>query len=494
VITDVSVPPLSSGPEDESFGQLVRPRSRLQLRPAPAWPIVALVALWPLWWAMGLSAFILVILAVPMTVILLRRRPIRVPPGFGIWVVFLIWSIGSVAMLWVQAPHTLVSSGSSRLLPFGLRNLDYLGMTVVLLYVGNLSDRVMSRSRMIKLLGLMFIYAVVGGFLGLLAPHLSFTSPVEKLLPGSLRANQYVLSIVHPATAQIESVLGSSAPRPEAPFEYTNTWGNNLSVLLPWFVIAWGVIGKKWQRWTFPVVLLLACVPLIDSLNRGVWIGIGLTVGYVCWRAVVAGRPAIPLAVVGALVVAFGLFAVTPLATTVVSRLQHPHSNSIRSDLSGQAFRAALSSPIVGYGSTRSAIGSTQGIGIGKSATCVSCGNAPIGSNGQLWLLLIANGFVGTALYFGFFMYPVWRYRRDRTAIGIAGRLVLLLSLFYALVYSISSSTLIIVAISMAMLWRNDQAGRAPLSDDQPADGSTQGIVTGLVRPGRPDRQAWSLL
>jgi hypothetical protein len=451
----------------DPFTRPVPPRARLVLPPVPAWPIVALIGFWPVWWAMGLGAFIAGILAVPMAVILLRRRPLKLPPGFGIWILFLIWSFGGIGLLGLQAPHTLNASGLNRMLPFLLRNIDYVAATIVLIYVGNMSDRIMSRSRLIKLLGLLFIYTVIGGLAGLALPHLSFTSPVEKILPGFLRTNQYVLTLVHPATAQIQDVLGSSAPRPEAPFEYTNTWGNNLSVLLPWFVIAWGIIGKRWQRWWTPVVLLIACVPVVYSLNRGLWIGLGLSIAYVCWRALASGRPAIPLAIVGAVVVGLGLVAVTPLGATFQSRLQHPHSNSIRSDLSQQAFDAALSSPLVGYGSTRSAIGSSQTIGVGKSASCAQCGNPPIGSNGQLWLLLIANGFIGTALYFAFFMYPLWRYRRDVTPVGVAGRLVLLLSLLYSLVYSVSISTLTLYMLSMALLWRNEQAGRRPLEVDQ---------------------------
>ena len=465
--TQASRSPAVLSDVDGSFGYIVPPRHRLRLRPAPAWPIVALIAFWPLWWAAGLGAFILPILSVPMAVILLRRRPLKLPPGFGIWVLFLIWSIGGIALLGLQAPHTVNSSGITRLLPFLLRNIDYLAATITLIYVGNQSDRIMSRSRLIRLLGLLFVYTVIGGLLGLLVPHLSFTSPVERILPGFLRSNQYVLTLVHPATAQIQDVLGKTAPRPEAPFEYTNTWGNNLSILLPWFVIAWGLIGKTWQKWWTPVVIFIACVPIVYSLNRGLWIGLGLSIAYVCWRALVAGKPAIPLAILGAAVVVLGLLAVSPLGATFQSRLQHPHSNSIRSSLSSQAIDAALSSPFVGYGSTRAAIGSSQTIGVGKSVTCAQCGNPPIGSNGQLWLLLIANGFIGTALYFGFFLYPMWRYRRDVTPVGIAGRLVLLLSLLYSLVYSVSISTLGLYALSMALLWRNDQAGRRSLATDE---------------------------
>jgi O-antigen ligase len=237
-------------------------------------------------------------------------------------------------------------------------------------------------------------------------------------------------------------------------------------VLLPWFVIAWGLIGQRWQRYAAPVILLIACAPIVYSLNRGLWIGLGLTVLYLCLRFILAGRITIPLMIIGGVVVGLGLVAVTPLGSTFESRLQHPHSNSIRASLSQQAYQAALASPLVGYGSTRATLGSSQSIGVGKSASCAACGNAAIGSNGQLWLLLIANGFLGAGLYFAFFIYSLWRYRRDMTPIGVAGTLVILLSFLYALVYTLSISTLTFYMLALGLMWRNEMAKRTPLEAD----------------------------
>src|SRR4051812_32928417 len=57
------------------------------------WPVVALCALYPLWWALGLGVLVFPLAAVPMGVILLRRLVtgvrLRVPPGFGWWLLFL---------------------------------------------------------------------------------------------------------------------------------------------------------------------------------------------------------------------------------------------------------------------------------------------------------------------------------------------------------------------------------------------------------------------
>ena len=96
---------------------------------------------------------------------------------------------------------------------------------------------------------------------------------------------------------------------------------------------------------------------------------------------------------------------------------------------------------------------------MGKTTDCPKCGNRNIGSTGQLWLLLIAQGAVGTALYFGFFIRVLWAYRRDRSPIGMAGTLAILLSFFYVLFYTALLIPLCVVFLSIALMWRNATSG-----------------------------------
>jgi hypothetical protein len=84
-----------------------------------------------------------------------------------------------------------------------------------------------------------------------------------------------------------------------------------------------------------------------------------------------------------------------------------------------------------------------------------------VGSTGQLWLLLVCNGILGTVLYLAFFAYGVWRYRRDTTPYGLAGVLVLLLSFVYMFTYTASTIVLAITMLSYALLWRNQSSVQA---------------------------------
>src|SRR4051812_45095014 len=72
----------------------------------PGWPLTALLVLYPLWWALGMGTLAVFLLAVPMALHLWRRRPVIVPPGFGIWLLFLVWVVASTIMLPRNPPGT----------------------------------------------------------------------------------------------------------------------------------------------------------------------------------------------------------------------------------------------------------------------------------------------------------------------------------------------------------------------------------------------------
>lgn len=424
----------------------------------PGWPLAALLMFFPVWWAMGLMELIFPVLAVPMARELMRRRPIKLPPRFGLWALFLIWVAVGIVMLELDPVGTLPGTAVGRLIGYSVKLIEFASMTVILLYLGNLTERELPRLRVVRMLGIFFLVAVGGGLLGTVLPSFEFSSPLELVLPQGIRSNLYVQSLVHPAAAQVQDVLGYDAPRPKAPFDYTNSWGNNTVVLGIWFAVGWWAYGGKRRRVGVAVLACLAAVPIIYSLNRGVWIGIVIAVGYAAVRLALRGKPIVLFGATGLVVLAVGIVLVSPLNQVINDRLENPRSNDIRASLNEQAVRVAGTSPVLGYGSTRTAVGSPQSIAVGRTSSCQRCGNAAIGSTGQLWQLLISNGYIGTGLYLGYFLAVLWRYRRDSTAIGIAGSLVIVLTLFFALFYNVLASPLALVMISIGLLWRNEQA------------------------------------
>jgi hypothetical protein len=151
------------------------------------------------------------------------------------------------------------------------------------------------------------------------------------------------------------------------------------------------------------------------------------------------------------------IIILSPLHSMIAVRLSSDqNSNTIRTSLSILAVKDALASPLIGYGDTRHQQGSPASIAIGPTPDCITCGQLGVGSTGQLWLLLVSDGFLGTALYLGFFGYGIWRYRRDMTPYGLAGVLVLLLSFVYMFTYQAVVAPLAFTMLSYALLWRND--------------------------------------
>ncbi len=427
----------------------------------PAWPVTALLAGYPVWWALGLGDLSVVIMAVPMMLRMhawhRQGRRVRVPPAFGLWLMFLVVVAAGIATLGLTAPGTVVSPLSNRLLAFVIRGLTYLALTVILLYAGNLTESELPRRRLAWLLGLVGIYATIGGLAGVVAPGFQFKSPMAYVLPQGMQQNNLVQAALYPGFSQVTDVLGITEGRPKAPFEYTNTWGNCLSILLPWLLVAWWSYGTRRQRKLAVVTVALALIPLIYSLNRGVWVGIGVTVIYLAIRLAARGRVAM-LALVCAGMALVGVAVVaTPLQGLITSRLQHQQSNSLRGSLSLTALDDANAAPIIGYGDTRHQRGSASSIAVGPSEDCPSCGQLPVGSNGQLYLLLVCDGWVGTILFLSFFAHLAWRYRRDVTPYGTAGVLVILLSFLYMFAYVSVTAALEFTMFSAALLWRNDQ-------------------------------------
>jgi hypothetical protein len=433
----------------------------------PAWPISAYLIGYPVWWALGIADFMPVFLAVPMLWYMYqwrvrKDRKLRLPPGFLIWALFLIVAVAGIMTLGQQAPDTIVSTSSTRLISYGLRTADYLGCTVMLLYAGNLTESELSRKRLAWMMGLVGIYATIGGLCGILDPRFQFTAPLAALVPGSIQNNNGELQIVlHPGFSEVQSFLGYAEGRPKAPFDYTNTWGNCLAILLPWLIVVWWSMGTRKQKQMLAVVLFVAALSIVYSLDRGLWVGLACGFVYLAVRAAARGK-LLMLASIGLIIALFGILIVaSPLGSLIEQRLQHGKSDNVRDSLSIIAVQDAVASPFIGFGDTRHQQGSVNSIAVGKTSKCLACGSRDIGGNGQLWLLLICSGFIGTALYFGFFTYGVWRYRRDTTPYGLAAVLVILLGYVFAIVYQAIGFPLAATMLSYVILWKNEREMRA---------------------------------
>ncbi|HZE38054.1 MAG TPA: hypothetical protein VE172_04505 [Stackebrandtia sp.] len=420
-----------------------------------------LLLFFPLWWALGLGGVIFFVAAVPMAVSLWRRRSVEVPPGFGVWLVFCGIVVVSLIGIGLHPEGTLAPHSSGLILGAGFRIVGYVSVSVICLYAVNLTEREFSRRALINLFAATAVITVVGGIVGTVAGTFEFTSPLEALLPASLDRDNFVQSLVHPQAAQVMNFLGYDTPRPAAPWGYTNTWGNMLAITAPWLAVAVLSfrVGAKAKVFAY-ATLAIALVPAIYSMNRGLWLNLAVAGVLAAVRLGIIGRwwPLVGLVAVTA--VALLAIAVTPLGQVVAVRAANGHSDDGRTYATVQAMSKLPSSPVLGFGSTRQTAGSGDSIAVGPTDSCPRCGGRTLGGNGQLWQVLFAHGIAGGALYVGFFGVILWRFRRDHSAIGIVGSIVMVMSLTSMFYYNALVAPLVVTMLCYALLWRNERDAR----------------------------------
>jgi hypothetical protein len=436
------------------------------------WPIVAMFAGYPLWWALGLGAFALFLLAIPVVFTVARRRTITLPRGTGLYLVFLVFVAASALMLGTQPPHTRPSSQAGLLLGYLYRSGSYVIGLAVLLYVVNVPERTLSTARLLGALSALFAATVLGGWLGVLFPRLEFTSVFERLLPESLSSNSFVNVQVHPRAAEMQAVLRSLRWRPQAPFEYTNAWGASLTLLLPLFVVGWRSARRRWQRIGGWIILVAAVPPVVLSLNRAVWAVLGFSaifgiVHLARTRRLRVGTR-VSVVVVGTATLAAAL-ALSPLRSVVVERFRQTANTSERMYIYGLVLENARYSPVLGWGTPRRTSGGPNSIAAGASLNCPRCTVLATGTHGTFWTILFSNGVVALGLFLAFLLVRLRRLLAGRTDLEVAAALVVLVFLSEMFVYNQLPTSLAITMAAIGLGWRaaRNPPGWRDRSDDE---------------------------
>jgi hypothetical protein len=447
----------------------VLPRRRAGSRSASArlprlpygWPVVALFGLFPVWWALGLAGFIWVILAVPMAFSLLIRERVRAPKGFGLWMLFLFWMLASGVML----------DEGIRWIPFLFRAGQYFSATILFLYIFNAPRNLLDDRTVIMSMVALWVVTVVGGYLGILLAGYTFGTPVEMLLPASIASNAYVQTMVHPGFGQIAEFLGYPWPRPNAPFEYTNDWGASFALLMPIVILAFRRYRTTLARNFMRLMVVLSLVPLVVSMNRGLWLSLSLGIIFAGFRFAAQGRTK-PLASMMLGVAIIGLIlGFSPLRGLIEQRFEHQHSNQGRLTLYTQATAGVLESPMLGYGSPQPNDNP----------------NFPsVGTQGQLWLLLYSHGFPGALLFVSWYGLVAWRLRRGRDDLNLWMQVVVVISIIQLAFYGQVPAQLHITFAAMALGLRAllpDEAAQPRPSEVRRPKGGRALVAPGPTRP-----------
>jgi hypothetical protein len=422
----------------------------------PVWAFVALFGGIPVWWALGLAGFTWPLLAVPMAAWLMTRPDVRYPPGFALWLLFLVFVLLSGAGI----------DGPVRFASYLYRASLYGSATVLLLFVYNVPSTWLSALRVTRVMSVVWLAAVVGGFAGLALTGVEFRSVTEVLLPQSVSSVPFIKSFVHPGFAEASGLLGYPVPRPKAPFNYTNQWGANLALLTP-FAFAFLVMTRRPAlRIAGACVLALSLIPVVVSLNRGLWLSLGVGILYMAVRLALRGDLR-ALGGVGALIAVLGLLLVaSPLGTIVADRFANPNTES-RAGLYVEAAEVVRESPVVGFGAPLRGEESPEG--------------PNVGTHGQFWTVLVSQGLAGAVIYVAWLLTVLHATRRAPHGL-LWMHAVVLVALVQLPFYSGLPAQLHIVMVAVAVVLR-EQRERAALPFPRESARST--APTAFARPVR---------
>jgi hypothetical protein len=409
----------------------------------PGWIAYSLFALNPVWWMMGLGGFVFSMAAFPLLIWILLRRDLVRPPSVALFAIYVGWALLSMIRL----------DTFTRFLTAGLRFAAYATALMLAYYVYN--ERRVLRTTFINWMAGFWVAAIAGGYLGLLVPYgrLSVT-PASLLLPSSVDDNEFVSNLVRPRFAQVQDFLGFPIARPAVLFGFTNEWGGNVGLLMPFFVAAtlysdnprrrrWGLIG-----------LVLSIPPMLLSVNRGLWLSVAVILTVAAVRSFMLGRTAPLKLLAGAIVTVTALVALTPIGALVSGRLSESDA-SAREGIYREAWAGALESPILGWGGPR------------PSANPFS---PAVGTHGHLWFAMFAHGLIGLALYVGWMIWAMLESRVRRDPVSVMLATVVFVGFVQMFFYKMLPVSLPIILVAIGLLHR-------PLDPHEPSLDAADDIV-----------------
>ena len=394
----------------------------------PAWPVAIAFIGFPLWWVLGLGDMAWPLFALVMLLALARTKRLRAPKGFGIWMLFMVWMLCSMIQL----------DEAVRVLGFFYRYGLYLAATVIFIYVYN-ARRQLSERRILGILTIFWLGVVAGGYAGLAFPLWELKTPIAYVMPQFLLDNSYVHDMAFRQLTQFNpdpNAYVTAAPRPSAPFLYANGWGNVYSLLTPVVVLYAAMVRRGIKLWLLAIALVLSIIPAFLTLNRGMFLGLGLAMLYIGLRAALLGHAKILLALVCMALIAGTSYMVLPVQERIDQRTSKVESIDDRGNLYLETFDRTLESPLFGFGAPRTSERADQ---------------PSVGTQGQVWLVMFSHGFVGLSLFLGWLGFLFMRTIRRTDLVGLVCNTLLLVAFAEVFYYGILGAGLVIVMVAGAL-------------------------------------------
>jgi O-antigen ligase len=207
---------------------------------------------------------------------------------------------------------------------------------------------------------------------------------------------------VHLQVAEVQRFLGFEEGRPQTFFAYTNAWGSTCAMLTPIALAALAAKpGRVWGR-VLKVTLGLSVVPIIFSLNRGLWLSLGFGFAYAAVRFGALRDVQRVMRVIGAVVVVGVVIAFSPLGGLVSGRFTHQTGDTSRLARDQAAQSQIAASPVLGYGAP-------------QQNTAVTHTQKSVGTESEIFMLLYSHGVPALFLYGAWMAYTILRTAKART-------------------------------------------------------------------------------
>ncbi|MFG3699277.1 O-antigen ligase family protein [Micromonospora sp. NPDC047620] len=406
----------------------------------PLWPLAAMFGLVPLWWLTGAFYLGWPLLGALLFALLVIRGRVPLPPAAGIWLLFLAVVLVSATQL--QSPASVLT--------FGLRLAFYVTALVVGVYVYAVARE---RADLVAVLVPLcaFWFALVAlGWLGVLAPRFALTTPVEVLLPGGVAGNPFIRDMVHLSTAEYSERSLNPIYRPAAPFAYTNNFGSAYAMTLP-CVVAFTMLRRRGAlRWALLASLPLSLVPAFLTLNRAMFLSLGAGLAVLGVRAALRGNVRVAASIVGVVVIGGVATLFIPIAELIGNRVESSDTNTDRLSLYVEVIRRVKESPWLGYGAP-------------VNVDTVTA-QAPIGTQGQLWMVLFSHGVPALLCFLAWFVVAALICARATSAAGQWLSVVPVICLVQIPFYGMANQNLAVAffAVAFAMVLTEREASVRP--------------------------------
>jgi polysaccharide biosynthesis protein PslJ len=393
------------------------------------WQAYAIFGLLPVWWLLGLSMFMWPLIAVPLLFsMVLHRWRLVTPRRFGVYVLLLLW----------MAVSGLQLHGAERIMAWAWRGSFFIAGAILFIYILNAPERRLPTRTIVNALAFYWVLVVMGGWVGVLFPHFQLDSPAQKLLPHSVVNNQYVFAHVHLQFAEVQHFLGFPVGRPETFFAYTNAWGSAFAILTPFAIASLLRARPGGWRTLLRVSFAASIVPVVFSLDRGLWISLSVGVTYAAVRFGLRRDFRLVGLIIGAALAIAVALLLTPLGTLASGRFSHKTGDAGRLQRDQAATQQVGNSPLFGYGAPQ---------------PNTVAGQSNVGTESEVFLLVYSHGYPGLALFFLWFAYTLFRSARFRTPEAFWAHIVILVACLQTPYYELTER-LPIVMVAAAIAYR----------------------------------------